>query len=100
MSRTLIVPDVHEQIPKLWNIGETLMPQASRVVMLGDFFDTFWPEGRQQDCAEWLKQHLHDPKFDILLGNHDCHYAFGNRAFRCSGYSTLTHRIVDEVLTQ
>ena len=99
MSRTLIVPDIHEQIDKLWNIEETLMAQAARVVMLGDFFDSFRPAGQQRDCAQWVKDHLGDDKFTILWGNHDCHYAFKHPAYRCSGYSADTQRIVSEVLT-
>lgn len=97
--QTLIIPDIHERLPKLWNIEETLIPQAERVVMLGDFFDA-WRDHHVADTATWIAEHLSNPSWTFLWGNHDCHYAFKHPYFKCSGYSAATQLIVDSILTQ
>lgn len=84
--RTLIIPDVHEQIEKLEAIEKELVPLADRVVMLGDFFDSFGPRHSAR-IATWLRNHLDE--YDICWGNHDISYAFGGN-FRCSGYDWHT----------
>lgn len=99
MSRTLLVPDVHEQYHRLLNIEEVFMATADRVVMLGDFFDTFDPEKYPTEVARWVKAHLDDPKFDILLGNHDASYAFKG-PWRCSGWTEKSQAIISAELTQ
>ena len=98
--QTLIVPDVHENIKKLEEIYYTHMAGADQVVMLGDFWDTFSPYKQAQEAAEWVRAHIHDDKFTFCWGNHDCHYAFEHRAFRCSGYSPFAHQFIGEVLTE
>lgn len=97
-DRTLIVPDIHEQMAKLRSIEERFFPEASRVVMLGDFFDTFTPEDDGLSAAKWVKEHIDDPKVTFLLGNHDASYAFGG-AWRCSGYSPYTHKNFRDTLS-
>lgn len=97
--QTLIISDVHEDMSMLRRIEETLMPQADHVICLGDFWDTFSPQKQAHDAAQWVKDHIHDPKFTILFGNHCCHYAFKHPYFRCSGYSQSTKIIIDSVLT-
>ena len=95
-KRTLIVPDIHEQIEKLWNIAETLFPSAGRVVMLSDFMDCHGSKHHVRDTAIWIKEH---PEVEKVWGNHDCHYAFKHPMFRCSGYSTHTQIEVNSILT-
>ena len=94
---TLIIPDVHERYDTLLSL-RPLMDQATRVVMLGDFWDTYTPYGKAKVMAEWVKAHVHDPKFDILYGNHDCHYAFTNGMFMCTGFKHQTHQAIHNVM--
>lgn len=93
--RTLIIPDVHEQIDKLEWIEVKYVPEAGRVVMLGDFFDSFF-DRHSARIATWLYQHLDDPKYTICWGNHDISYAFGG-GFRCSGYDWHTQAAADRL---
>ena len=96
--RTLLIPDVHERLHILEKL-EPKMASADRVVMLGDFWDTYTPAGLQTEVAQWLKPRLHNPKYTILWGNHDCQYAFKNKAFHCSGRNELTQLKLDQELT-
>lgn len=93
--RTLIVPDVHEDIDTLEALAANQMAEADRVVMLGDFFDSFKPRHSAR-IATWLRIHLSDPKFTILWGNHDISYAFGGR-YRCSGYDWHTQHAANRL---
>lgn len=97
--RTLIIPDVHEQYAKLLQL-ESKMEQANRVVLLGDFWDTFFPEGKQGLIATWLLGKLWDSKYTVLWGNHDCHYAFEHPQFLCSGYNKETKRMLQKEIPQ
>lgn len=92
---TLIIPDVHEQYNDLLAL-ESKMEEAKRVVLLGDFWDTFYPDGKQGLIATWLLGKLWDPKYDVLWGNHDCHYAFDHRMFMCSGYNKTTKALLQK----
>ena len=93
-KRTLIIPDIHERVGKLKLIEEKLFPEAGRIVMLGDFFDTF-KYHNAKDAAVWVKEH---PEVEKLWGNHDAHYAFKHPMFKCSGYSRDSQIIINSVL--
>lgn len=88
-SLTLIIPDAHEDVSTLEDIEKRFVPSVDRVVMLGDFFDTFH-QHRVTETCKWILDHIDNPKFTFLLGNHDCQYAFGSQGFRCSGFQQPT----------
>ena len=98
MTKTLIVPDIHERLYVLEAL-EPKMASADRVVFLGDFWDTWHPAGLQAEVAQWLRPRLHDSKYTALWGNHDCQYAFKHLAFRCSGRRELTQIILDQEMS-
>lgn len=96
--KTLIVPDVHEDYKTLLRLVPK-MDEADRVILLGDFWDAFHPEGHQGLIATWVLEKLYDPKYTFLWGNHDCHYAFMHPFFRCTGYHKETQRILNSAFT-
>jgi hypothetical protein len=49
--------------------------------------------------AEWLKDNVWKLKYHYLLGNHDCHYAFQNNGFQCTGYENRKQDIINDVLS-
>lgn len=95
--QTLIIPDVHEQMDKLLRIEQQLAKQADRVIMLGDFFDTFKADKRVEEAATWIVQHIYNPKYTILWGNHDASYAFGG-SWRCSGWTPESNDIIGSII--
>lgn len=95
--KTLIVPDVHEDISTLMRIESRWMGDVDRVVMLGDFFDTFGSSNVHEIC-EWILRHINDERFTWLFGNHDCHYVFDHPRFGCSGFK-LHKRIIIHSMT-
>jgi hypothetical protein len=95
-QKTLIVPDVHQQTIKLNSLRD-LFDEAERVVFLGDFFDSYVPGGLM-NTIEWLNANFANEKFEFLFGNHDCHYAFSNRNFRCSGYTDDSAALISQHL--
>ena len=94
----LIIPDVHERYLRLLDL-EPKIQEVDRVVLLGDFGDTFDNPGRWlYKTYSWVKERLDDPKFTILIGNHDVHYYFDNRAYLCSGFKWDSKKIVQEIM--
>ncbi len=94
--KTLIVPDVHERYSQLLKIEEKYFADVDRVVMLGDFFDSFGHDiNLVKLIATWILGHVFDPKFTFLFGNHDHHYAFKRTGFS-SGYQEDTQRLLNE----
>ena len=97
MFSTLIIPDVHGDLPTLKALAPAI-DEADRVVMLGDLFDSFQPYDAEGIC-EWTLEHIYNPKFVFIHGNHDAHYFFNHPYFRCSGYQKVTQKLVDELLS-
>ena len=97
--QTLIIPDIHEEIAKLYNIEELYFHQADRVVLVGDLFDTFQPydKGRVRNIVRWIKGH---PDVEACWGNHDCHYAFKHPWFKCSGWQQRRQNLLDELMSE
>ena len=94
MSRTLIVSDIHEDWLYVQQ-AEALASEADAVVTLGDYWDS-WngvTEATHQ-ITSWVKKKMYDPKWTMLWGNHDVHYAFPMPQLRSSGYSTVRQRII------
>lgn len=98
--KTLIVPDIHERITRLNQIAVEFFPEADRIVMLGDFFDTHEQHQAAHKICEWIVAHQGDERITWLWGNHDCHYAFTNGMFRCSGYDWQTQATIKSMLTR
>src|SRR3990167_8736947 len=94
--RVLIVSDVHEKYGQLLHIEEHYFHKADRIVLLGDFWDTFHPMNEQGLIATWLLSHIYDPKFTVLWGNHDANYAFNAPSFGCSGYNYHTKALLNK----
>lgn len=96
--KTLIIPDVHENLKKLARVRE-LREAADKVVFLGDFFDSFQKHDVRA-VATAVKELLEDPKNEVLFGNHDCHYAFSHNWFMCSGYDGHKKQAINNILTE
>lgn len=97
--RTLVIPDVHEQIDRLLRILQLFGPPlVDRVVQLGDLWDSF-NKGQTEAMVEWFRREVHNPKWGLIIGNHDLPYMtpYG-RGFECSGYTewkdvAINHRV-------
>lgn len=100
MKRTIVVADIHQNHAKVQKLLETM--EFDRCILLGDFFDQFhdFPEDSRQ-TAIWLKEKVFsDPRFVVLVGNHDLSYYFAfNKNAWCSGFSHLKRQAIFEVLT-
>ncbi len=90
--KTLIVSDIHERVDKIKHIEKAYFDKADRIVLLGDFFDTFNAR-RPEEMIHWLLPKLYQKRVTVLWGNHDISYAFPKN--RCSGYSEATQAVVD-----
>ena len=94
--RTLICPDIHERYTQLLKIEDKFFHKADRIVMLGDYWDSFQHRlTNAKLVATWILCHINDPKFTFLWGNHDHHYAFKKTGFSF-GYVEDTQRLLDE----
>src|SRR5512137_860474 len=92
---TLIIPDLHHR----WHQAERIISTvgADEVLFLGDYFDDFGDNPEMvKDTAEWLESSVNKPNRIHLFGNHDQHYAFDYRTFRCSGYEQWKHFIIKD----
>lgn len=84
MSRTVIIPDIHNRFAVAEAIISSEKPD--KVVFLGDYFDSYWDNlDMAYQTALWLKESMKDPNRIHLLGNHDLSYL--DRNFACAGYS-------------
>jgi hypothetical protein len=94
MPTTLIVSDIHEDLTYLQQ-AEERAKEVDAVVCLGDYWDS-WNGVTEAThvITAWVKEKMHDPKWTLLWGNHDLHYAFDIRMLRCSGYSSLRKSII------
>ena len=101
MSDIIIIPDIHEEMGFLDKIMKKY-PDAEKYIFLGDWFDSFvTPESphRAIQAAQFIKDHLDDPRYIFLIGNHDAHYRWrGN--FLCSGYVYAKAIAIEQILTR
>lgn len=96
--KTLIIPDIHEELVRLVCVLEEYKPQVDQVVFLGDFFDSFdGITAKTQGMITWLEAHFEDPKYIFLMGNHDVHYMYPNPRLRCSGFSGVRYQMLDSI---
>ena len=95
MPRTLIIPDIHEDIDRLkFIMGSEYRPECEdKIVFLGDWMDTFLYEKdpylasvKREEMLLWLASEIDHPDFTFLYGNHDIQYIFPHSAARCSGF--------------
>lgn len=113
MPKTLIVPDIHERMERLGEALRDRLPEADRVVFLGDWFDAFGLVALDRVRAACLFINANIDGLELgdaregtqkivpatfLFGNHDCHYFFSNRGFRCSGYNWDKQAVIDEAI--
>ena len=107
---SIIVPDLHYDLPWLGRIMEAEAPSPQdTVVFLGDYFDAFKPQSSAKRVCRTLRElqrageAWEGPKCVFLVGNHDLQYLALARRFKemprrvpremyavphgCSGYS-------------
>lgn len=89
--KTLIIPDVHEDIPTVERILEQAGP-VDHVVWLGDWYDSFQRSpATLRMTTSFLKCRLENFTDTFLWGNHDLPYAFPDCfGLKCSGHSVGT----------
>ncbi len=96
---SLIIPDIHHR----WEKAEKIIASVKHdeVIFLGDFFDDFddTPEMVEATC-DWLNSSVKKPNRIHLFGNHDVHYAFPYRGWKCSGYDQWKDFIVTDNVTR
>lgn len=100
MTRTMIIPDIHNE----WVNAEIDISNENpdKVVFLGDYFDSYEKLGDVETAeatAFWLKESLSKPERTHLIGNHDLSYiTYG--ALQCSGYNTFKDRAIKRHMTK
>ncbi len=98
MDTTLIISDIHNRVD--W-IEKALSELAhTRVVFLGDYFDSFYDNVTiAEKTARWLKHSLSIPNRVHLMGNHDAPYCrFMNEFARCPGFDHDKNRRINAIL--
>jgi len=94
---SLIIPDLHHR----WGQAEKIISNvgADEVIFIGDYFDDFndTPEMVRETC-DWLEASVKKPNRIHLFGNHDQHYAYTYRSFKCSGYEDWKYFIIHDTL--
>lgn len=96
---SLIIPDLHHR----WHQAEKIISTvgADDIIFLGDYFDDFDDDAEMvRDTSEWLIESVKKPNRIHLFGNHDQHYAFPYRSFRCSGYEEWKYFIIHDLVTK
>lgn len=84
--RTLVVPDVHEQVRVVRRIlDEYGPPHVDRVVFLGDIFDSFTPGGAEE-TIDWFADAVQRDDYEWCLGNHDLPYIAPEGLYACPGF--------------
>lgn len=96
----MIVPDVHLRLEATREILEA-WGDSGPAVFLGDFFDDFGdtPE-RNRDMAIFLRDEvLPNPKYTVLMGNHDLHYhPRCPSEMWCSGFHPEKKKAIGQIL--
>ena len=85
MSKTLIIPDIHQDFDFVDRCFEAV-PEFDECIFLGDYFDSFKgvPDvyGFRESCRKLknlILEHPQKDKFIFLVGNHDMHYIYQNK---------------------
>ena len=98
-SRTLVIPDIHNDVLRAEAAISALAGRYDRIVFLGDYFDDFGdsPETIRL-VAQWLKYSVEQPERTHLVGNHDLAYLVPSVFTYCSGFTPEKMRAVGPVL--
>lgn len=89
----LILGDIHEKYRTLLEIEERFGASVDHITCVGDYFDSFANHGEITEntvaMCDWLEKRARDPKYTLLWGNHDLHYAFPmiQPSLACSGWN-------------
>lgn len=97
MKTNLILFDLHNRIETHQRIIDTV--KADAVYHIGDYWDDFNDTPRDaQETARWVleRQIAGD---NMLLGNHDVYYLYGNAKTMCSGNDYAKLSAVRSILT-
>jgi len=97
--RTLIIPDLHLK----WQKADKIIKHEAtdKIVFLGDCFDDFGDNSTMnQVMSEWVKNSLDQPNCIHIMGNHDTNYAFRNRSYKCSGYTSAKEEAINLILKE
>lgn len=96
---SLIIPDIHHR----WAEAEKIIASVKHdeVIFLGDYFDDFGdtPEMVEETC-DWLNASVKKATRIHLFGNHDQHYAYDYRSFRCSGYEQWKAILINDQVSR
>ena len=97
--RTLIVPDIHNDVQRVDAIIASLSGRFDQICFLGDYFDDFGDRPTDvEQVAGWLRASLEEPKRIHLLGNHDVAYLFPGDHTWCTGSTPEKMRAIRAVL--
>lgn len=92
--KTLVIPDIHEN-GVFRRAVEAKAETADAVVCLGDYFDKWGGiDYETHETIDWVVKKLEDPKWTLLLGNHDMHYLYANKELLCSGYNPDRKKLI------
>jgi calcineurin-like phosphoesterase family protein len=100
---TLVLPDNHENPEALLKLLDDVGDDVGAIVSLGDWWDSREHEDSllTRQTTEQVKRFLHDPKWTMLLGNHDACYRWRATidAVGCSGFSWAKHIMIHDILS-
>lgn len=94
-KNVLILPDIHHRIEEAERIIRHV--GADEIIFVGDYFDDFGDDVEMvRETSAWLCNSVAKPNRIHLWGNHDIHYAYAYRNFKCSGYEDWKYWIIQE----
>ncbi len=102
MTRTLIVPDIHNATDRAEEIISAHGRGCDLIVLLGDYFDDYddTPADAER-VARWLVKSVKDPRRRHVVGNHDLPYLCDELAvqiYMCPGWSLEKQAVVSPIL--
>jgi len=99
--RTLVIPDIHQQVEAVDNLLDRESSNYDSVVFLGDYFDAYVPQESASETALWLVDLMKkNPSWTFLLGNHDIGYVFSPGYQACSGFQPDEFKFVNSTLAE
>lgn len=112
--RTVLIPDIHQNISFVKRILEAEENKADRFVFMGDYFDCYEVDGVDTFTAAYTARFLQKtadrlgPKATWLIGNHDLPYCAAyqegltvtdpRNPFWCTGYSAENATMINKNL--
>ena len=85
-TKAILIPDLHGRM--FWKEAVANAEEDTRIVFLGDYIDPYGfeeitPKKAFDIFVEVLDFARSHPHVELLLGNHDCGYIFGEEVCRC-----------------